>query len=246
MERPIPSYKCISVLHFFFFSFYTLSPIPLRSSIRFLIHLPLQTFCGPVRSLRLPPAIQDTDLLHWDNQHLNVPRTRLPPLKASFYQQESYHIACSLRCIYGLSSFAPLPIPQPSVSPSTPFYYPRLLPILPPTPPLFLENRPIYSHPNFFFPSFCLPFSIAPVTRRSPSKRPKEGPLWPSQGPGHTYYAPIALSSTFTTFYHSHYRQPRKHTNRFGNRRRIVQDMTSRRIPHNTKHKTRKRPTYLP
>ena len=80
MEHPIPSYKCIPVLHFFF-SFYTLSPIPLRSSIRFLVHLPLQIFCGPIRSLRLPLPIQDTDLLHWDNQQLNVPRTRLPPLR---------------------------------------------------------------------------------------------------------------------------------------------------------------------
>ena len=157
MELPIPSYKCISVLRFFFLSSYTLYPILLRSSIHILVRLPLQIFCGPIRSLRLPLPIQDTDLLHWDNQHLNVPRTRLPPLKASFYQQESYCLACSLGCIYGLSSFAPLPIPQPSDSPSTPFYYPRLLPILPPTLPLFLENRPIYSHPNFFFRPFVYP-----------------------------------------------------------------------------------------
>ena len=154
MELPIPSYKCIPVLHFFFLSFYTLSPIPLRSSIRFLVRLPLQISCSPIRSLRLPLPIQDTDLLHWDNQHLNVPRTRLPLLKASFYQQESYCLACSLGCIYSLSSFAPLPIPQPSDSPSTPFYYPRLLPILPPTPPPFLENHPIYSRLKFFFRPF--------------------------------------------------------------------------------------------
>ena len=81
MERPIPSYKCIPVLHFFFLSFYTLSPIPLRSSIRFLVRLPLQISCGPIRSLQLPPAIQDMDLLHWNSQHLNVPRTCLPPLR---------------------------------------------------------------------------------------------------------------------------------------------------------------------
>ena len=81
MERPIPSYKCIPVLHFFFLSFYTLSPIPLHSSIHFLVRLPLQIFCSPVRSLQLPPAIQDMDLLHWDSQHLNVPRMHLPPLR---------------------------------------------------------------------------------------------------------------------------------------------------------------------
>ena len=80
MELPIPSYKCIPVLHFFF-SFYTLSPIPLRSSIRFLVRLPLQISCGPIRSLQLPPAIQDMDLLHWNSQHLNVPRMCLPPLR---------------------------------------------------------------------------------------------------------------------------------------------------------------------
>ena len=129
-------------------------------------------------------------------------------------------------------------------------FYPLLLSTTPTDSPAytstFLGESPHLQPPEFFFPSFCLPFSIAPVTRRSPSKRPKEGPLWPSQGPGHAYYVPITLPSTFTTFYHSHKYKPRKHTNRFGNHRRIVQDMTSRRIPHDTKHKTRKRPTYLP
>ena len=128
--------------------------------------------------------------------------------------------------------------------------YPLLLSTTPTNSPAytsaFLGESPHLQPPNFFFLSFCLPFSVAPVTRRSPSKCPKEGPLWPSRGSGYTYYIPIALSSTFTTSYHSHYRQPRKHMNRFGDRRRIVQDMTSRRIPHDTKHKTRKRPTYLP
>ena len=81
MERPIPSYKCISVLHFFFLSFYTLYPILLRSSIRIIVRLPLQTFCGPIRSQRLPLPIQDMDLLHWDSHLLNVPRTRLLPLR---------------------------------------------------------------------------------------------------------------------------------------------------------------------
>ena len=239
MECPIPSYKRIPVLHFFFLSFYTLSPIPLRSSIRFLVCLPLQIFCGPVRSLRLPPAIQDIDLLHWDSQHLNVPRMCLPPLRrlstnksptaSPAVSDASTALPIAILCLY-----ANLPIhllPPSIIHDSCRFSHLHF--------DFSSENRPICSHPNFFFPSFCLPFSVTPVTRRSPSKCPKEGPLWPSRGPGYTYYGPITLPLTFTTFYHSHYHQPRKHMNRFRDRPRIVQ-VASRRIPHDTKHKTRK------
>ena len=150
MERPIPSYKCIPVLHFFFLSSYTLSSIPLCSSIHFLIHLPLQIFCGPIRSLRLPPAIQDMDLLHWDSQHLNVPRTCLPPP----------------RCLSTNKS----PTASPAVSDASTAFPPSLLCLYPNLPihllppsiihnsyrfshlhfHLSLENCPIYSHPDFF------------------------------------------------------------------------------------------------
>ena len=145
----------------------------------------------------------------------------------------------------------PCPLQSFAYTPTFRFtFYPLLLSMTPADSPTYTSTflrriAPFAATQIFFFPSFCLPFSITPVTRRSPSKRPKEGPLWPSRGPGYTYYGPITLPSTFTTFYHSHYRQPRKHMNRFGDRRRIVQ-VASRRIPHDTKHKTRKRPTYCP
>ena len=70
-----------------------------------------------------------------------------------------------------------------------------------PIPPLFTlsaQDVPFYDHKIFFF----RPSSGVPVTRRSPSKRPEEGPLPVSRGPGHAYRFPTSLSSTFTTFIH--------------------------------------------
>ena len=150
MEHPIPSYKCIPVLHFFFFSFYTLSPIPLCSSICFLIHLPLQIFCGPIRSLQLPPAIQAMDLLHWNSQHLNIPRTLIShpfwrysdPYSSPYFvpsQEPAFRPISYLRTCFGS---------QDAVSdPSPPAHYFRIsglpLVLFPLAPPTRRRNHPI-------------------------------------------------------------------------------------------------------
>ena len=104
-----------------------------------------------------------------------------------------------------------------------------ILPI-PPLLPLRRKTSSFTTTQNFFFRSS----SGVPVTRRSPSKCPEEGPLPVSRGPGHAYRFPTSLSSTFTTFIHL-IRQ--KHENTSIDQR-ISKDWckTGTTLKHNTSH----------
>ena len=80
------------------------------------------------------------------------------------------------------------------------------LPIL----PLFTPSAQdvcFYDHTIFFFRSS----SSVPVTRRSPSKRPEEGPLPVSRGPGLAYHFSTSLSSTITTLSFSYVKNTKIH-----------------------------------
>ena len=73
--------------------------------------------------------------------------------------------------------------------------------------PLRRKTSAFTTTQNFFFRSS----SGVPVTRRSPSKRPKEGPLPVSRGPGHAYHFSTLLSSTITTLSFSYVKNTKIH-----------------------------------
>ena len=84
------------------------------------------------------------------------------------------------------------------------------LPIL----PLFTPSAQdvcFYDHKIFFRSS-----SGVPVTRRSPSKRPEEGPLPVSRGPGLAYHFSTSLSSTITTLSFSYVKNTKIHRLTYG------------------------------
>ena len=85
--------------------------------------------------------------------------------------------------------------PSPSCTAFAPFYPSSFAPILRLTVPPFFEEAPLCYLSEIFFSVRLLLFMAGPVPWRSPSKRPKEGPLWPSGRLGHAYHLPI--TSTF-------------------------------------------------
>ena len=90
-----------------------------------------------------------------------------------------------------------MPSTPPPLSCTTfaPFYPLSFAPILRLTVPPFFKEAPLLLFIQKKISVRLLLFMAGPVPWRSPSKHPKEGPLWPSGRLGHAYHLPI--TSTF-------------------------------------------------